>query len=347
TGTAATGTTVAVDELLIGGAGLSGFIGMGGGTANATGLSLTGVNLGLALYTERVTGSATAKKWTSAQASVASASFTGISDLSVTVTSLTVEVNRAASDQTLVDYGTGKTVRSVKTGPSTTTELTLKASDGILTRATGNIKLDVFGFLQAEGSFGIEKRTNQTITVNTGTAATGTTVSVDELLIGGAGLSGFIGMGGGTANATGLSLTGVNLGLALYTERVTGSATAKKWTSAQASVAGASFTGISDLSVTVTSLTVEVNRAASDQTLVDYGTGKTVRSVKTGPSSTTELTLKASDGILTRATGNIKLDVFGFLQAEGSFGIEKRTNQTITVNTGTAATGTTVAVDEL
>ena len=114
-----TGTTVAVDELLIGGAGLTGFIGMGGGTANATGLSLTGVNLGLALYTERVTGSATAKKWTSAQASVASASFTGISDLSVTVTSLTaidprVGRGRGSSDNSLDECELTVTVSKVR-----------------------------------------------------------------------------------------------------------------------------------------------------------------------------------------------------------------------------------------
>ena len=158
---------------------------------------------------------------------MASASFTGVSDLTVEVTTLSVEVNRAATDGTLVDYGTGKTERSVKTGPTTTLPLTLSAADGNLTRATGNLKLDVFGFVQASGSFGVEKRTNQTITVNTGTQTTGATVSVDELLIGGAGLTGFVGLNGGTANATGLSLTGVNLGVAFYTERVTGNAVAK------------------------------------------------------------------------------------------------------------------------
>ena len=52
------------------------------------------------------------------------------------------------------------------------------------------------------------------------------------------------------------------------------------------------------MTATVTTLSVEVNRAATDATVVDYATGKTSRSIKTGPSSTLDLTLKASDGAL-------------------------------------------------
>ena len=168
----------------------------------------TGVNLGVALYTERVS-SGTARKWTTAQATVNAASFTGVTDLTATVTTLSVEVNRAATDATVVDYATGKTSRSIKTGPSSTLDLTLKASDGALLRATGTLELDVFGFVQAEGTFGVEKRTNQQIVLGGGA-----TVAVDELLIGGGSLTGFVGLNGGQANATGLSLTGVKIGRA-------------------------------------------------------------------------------------------------------------------------------------
>ena len=105
---------------------------------------------------------------------------------------LSVEVNRAATDATVVDYATGKTSRSIKTGPSSTLDLTLKASDGALLRATGTLKLDVFGFVQAEGTFGVEKRTNQQIVLGGGA-----TVAVDELLIGGGSLTGFVGLNGG------------------------------------------------------------------------------------------------------------------------------------------------------
>ncbi|NBS64552.1 MAG: hypothetical protein EBT33_09425, partial [Betaproteobacteria bacterium] len=336
--TAATGTTVAVDELLIGGSSLTGFIGVNGGTANATGVSLSGVTLGLALYTERVTGSATAKKWTSAQASVASASFTGIDDLTVNVSSLSVEVNRAASDKTLVDYGAGKTVRAVKTGPTTSLDLRLNAAEGELTRATGNLKLDLFGFVQADGGFGIVKKSGRVrVTDNPLTATideSANLVDVDMLLIGGTGLTGFAGINGGRADETGLRLSGVELGVALYTEKLANNSTAsaRRWTTAQATATNAAFGGIDGLVLSAQSLSVEVNRAATDKTVVDYGYSdpedltkprKSVVAVPTGPTSSLALSIDGARGDLLRASAFLNIDVFGFFAVRGNFAIDK------------------------
>ena len=150
---------------------------------------------------------------------MASASVTGVSDLTLNVTPLSVEINRGATDKTLVDYSrtdpanassARKTATVINPGPSDTLELTLAAAEGELTRVKGNVKIDLFGFVQAEGSFGIEKKSGQikvgalasTPALNESTNP----IDVEMLLIGGTGLSGFAGINGGRSDATGLTL---------------------------------------------------------------------------------------------------------------------------------------------
>ncbi|MFN9287401.1 MAG: hypothetical protein ACK6EB_04965, partial [Planctomyces sp.] len=91
-------------------------------------------------------------------------------------------------------------------------------------------------------------------------------VTVDILTIGAASLSAFVGVNGGTANAKGLALTGVEFGLAIAARR---SDKSKKYTALKASATGASVTGIPGFSLTSSNLAVAINRPDSDGTLMN------------------------------------------------------------------------------
>ena len=127
---------------------------------------------------------------------------------------------------------------TMATGPESDLTLTMDGSEGQLLRATGNLDVDVFGFVQLSGGFGIEKKTGS-VTLNdavldgdNNVVTPASTVSVEQLLIGGSGLTGFIGAGD-----VGLSLSGVDFGLALLTETLPQSApqsqVPRSWTSAR------------------------------------------------------------------------------------------------------------------
>ncbi|MFM7570102.1 MAG: hypothetical protein ACKO8O_15560, partial [Betaproteobacteria bacterium] len=342
-------SAVRVDALRIGASNVNAFVGVGGGydsggalKAGAIGVSLSGTEFGLAILNERLTGLEPAgtrsRSWTSFQAAAASASFVGVDGLTLSVDTLTVEVNRQAADGTLVDYkARGLEIQTgTRLEPSSLT-LSMDASEGQLLRARGNLTLDIFGFVQAAGGFGIEKKTGQvSLADNPATAdrdESVTPVNVDMLLIGGSELTAFAGVNGGQANAAGLTLSGVNLGLAFYTERLASGSTAvpRKWTTAQATVDTAAFAGVDGLTIRVDTLSVAINRMASDGTTVDYsldptktdGARRTSVTVLTGPTSDLTLTLDGRRGDLLEVSGRLTLDVFGFLQVSGEFAIER------------------------
>jgi hypothetical protein len=221
----------------------------------------------------------------------------------------------------------------------------MDGADCELTRLTGKLSLDVFGFVTVEGDFGIESKQGEvrlagvqddpaTTDVNEATAP----VDVDMLLIGGSNLTAFVGSNGGTESAVGVELSEVAFALALQTQQLTAAQVQAKveprsWTSVQATAGEVSFAGVEGLKVEVTTLELQVNREASDGSVVDYALvdakdeskgRKTELSVATGPSSSLELTMDGADGELTRLTGKLSLDVFGFVTVEGDFGIESK-----------------------
>ena len=231
--------------------------------------------------------------------------------LVVTGSALSVEITRKASDNTLVDYAAQSL--AVPTGtsasPSSVT-LDIAANLGEVTRASGNLTVDAFGFVTVVGGFGIEAKQGQvrlsgveddedTPSVGEATAP----VSVDMLLIGGSDLTAYAGTGD-----VGLNLTDVEFGLAMLTEQVTGGPTpaARKWTSVQAMVGEASIAGVDGLTVEVTTLELQVNREAGDGSVVDYALTasttdapelrNTALAVPTGPGTSLDLTMDGADG---------------------------------------------------
>ena len=231
-----TNADVSVDLLTIGGHNVSAFAGLNGGTANQLGLSLTGVDFALALLSETT---ATPRQWVSLQATANDVTFVGIAvdGVNVDANTLGIEINHAATDGSFVNYAAQPL--TVATGPTTTLTLTMDATHGELLRASGNLTLELYNFFYVNGGFAIEK-SSRTVKVykDDGDPLTiddNTDVNVDLLTIGGHNVSAFAGLNGGTLQAFGLSLTGVEFALALLSETIV---TPRQWVSLQASATG-------------------------------------------------------------------------------------------------------------
>ena len=326
-------TPTAVDVLRVGGTQLDAFVGVNASNPGKTGLNLTGVEFGLALIAE--TGVATPREWVSLQATANSAAFVGVAGLGLTASNISVQINRASSDNKVVDYSAGKTTLSVATGVSTSLALSMDGSRGALLQASAHLNVDVFGFVQLDGDFALSKQTN---TLKLGN---GNSVTVDELTLGAHGIQAFAGVNGGTAQAVGLDMSGVDLALVLASEHVA-SGTAREWTSLKASAASVSLTGVDGLQATGRDLLVEVNQAASDGQLIDYNAQNLV--VATGPASQETFSMAGADGNLLRASGNLNLSAFGFFQAQGNLAI---TRKTASLHTRVGSTAATVSTDLL
>ena len=167
--------------------------------------------------------------------------------------------------------------------------------------------MDAFGFFQVQGALALNRSTGSvklgdlasTANVNESTNP----VAVEQLLIGGSNLTAFAGINGGSPDATGLNLTGVEFGLAVLTEKTPAQGqTAREWTALKASATGASFTGVQGLVVTGSALSVEITRKASDNTLVDYAAQSlTVPTGTSASPSSVTLDIAANLGEVTRA----------------------------------------------
>jgi hypothetical protein len=289
------GNDLSVDLLTIGATNAQIFAGLGGGTDKELGLKLTGGNFAFALMREKVTTNA--RRWTALQATAAQVSFVGVDGLTISGDTISVNVNRKASDDTVVDF-VAKPL-AIKTGANST--FTLNMAGIQLLQASGNLILDVFGFVRVSGSFAFEKSTADI------KLSSGTDLTVDLLSVGATGVDLFAGLGGGTDKELGLKLTSGTFALALMREKVTSNA--RRWTALQASASQVSIVGVDGLTVSGDTISVKVNRKASDDTVVDFAAKPLA--VKTGPSST--LTLDMAGVSLLQALGNLVLDVFGCL----------------------------------
>ncbi|MDA1274964.1 MAG: calcium-binding protein [Verrucomicrobia bacterium] len=316
---------VTADLLSIGATNVDAFVGINGGTVNAVGLNLEGVEFGLALLTDQADANRT---WTSLQASANSISFVGIDDITMSATDLSVLINQAAADGSLVDYAAQSL--TVTTGPSDSITFDMAASEGGLIRASGTVDIDLFGFFTVSGSFGFESSTTSVTVVDD--QGTSSEVAVDLLTVGATNIDAFVGNNGGTDDEVGLSLSGVEFGLALLTDQ---SDTSRTWTTLQASAGSISFEGIPGITMSASDLDVLINQAASDDSLVDYNAQNLV--VTTGPDDSITFDMAASEGELVRASGTVDIDLFGFFTVTGSFGFERSTaNVTVVDDSGSS-----------
>ena len=150
---------------------------------------------------------------------------------------------------------------------------------------------------------------------------------VDSLTLGGSDLDAFVGINGGTSDAVGLELTGVEFGLALLNNQ------SLMWRSLEASAATADFIGIEAVTIAADTLSVRINQAATDNSLVDYASQGL--EIVTGSSSTTTLSMAASLGELLEVSGNFDVDLLSFFQVSGSFALSKSTTSITLADTTT------------
>ena len=312
---------IAVDSLTIGGSGVDAFAGINGGTSDALGFLLSDVDFGLALFSE-VGG--TARSFTSLRASAGQVGFVGVPDLSVETNNLVIEINRGQAG-VVVDFSTNP--YEIATGPDTTLELIADGALGELTRAAGELVLNVANFFSVSGSLSFEQSVGKVI------LADEDEVDVDRLLIGGTNLSAFVGLNGGSADAIGLQAVGVEFALALQSSQAEPS---RKWVSLQGSAGAVSFVGITGLTIAADTLVIAINQADANGQVIDYSDAATDLTVATGPNAEDALTfdMDGASGALTSASGNLDIDVFGFFQVSGGFAFELQ-DQTLTLNDGT------------
>ncbi|MEN9553872.1 MAG: hypothetical protein RLZZ232_158, partial [Planctomycetota bacterium] len=317
--TLADGTTKDVSLLTLGVDGASAFLGLNAGTADAAGLTISNADAAIAIASDI---NDPTKRWTGLEASLDGISVTGLSDISISASKLSVEINQATSSQPVIDWAAAPLV--IATGPSTSITLNMNGADGALLRASGSLSLTTGGFFTVTGDLGIEKKTD---TVKVGGSPDD--VAVDLLTIGAASLSAFIGVNGGTLNAKGLALTGVEFGLAIASRR---SDKSKKYTALKASATGASVTGLPGLSLSSSNLSVAINRPDSSGELMNLAADPV--SVLSGPGRTVTLDFDSSAGPLLEASGTMNISVESFFTLAGDLAI-KRSNDTLTDSAGT------------
>ncbi|MBU6191113.1 MAG: hypothetical protein KGR68_17480, partial [Betaproteobacteria bacterium] len=249
----------------------------------------------------------------------------------------------------VVDFGVQSL--TVKTGPTSTRTLDMEGSAGAQTRVTGQVTLDAYGFVRVQGGFSFEKSTT------TVTTAQGVDVAVDQLTVGVGAVDAFVGVKGGTADAVGLQVEDLDFGLAIYTERSPGAGqAARKWSAMTGAAGAVSLVGISDVTLSGTNLSLAINRAAADGTVLDFAAART-RSLSTGPGTSVSLDLAGSAGPQLKARGTLTLGVFeSSLSGTVSLGVTGSNRDRIevgidqaqlTIATGSAASDIKLTVSDI
>ena len=315
-------TAVAVDVLTFGGVGINVFAGINGDNADRSGLELSDASFALAFFSERAVSK---RKWTSLQAGAESIGLVNVPYLDLSVDALSVEYNNAADDGTVIDFalmveeGTGY---SFATGLGDQIDFEMDGTQGAMLQVAGNLDLSVSDFVTLSGDFAIQK-TTQEVTLDDGS-----TVTADIMTIGAEGVSLFAGVNADSANKMGFEVNNADVALALLTDQADSS---RSWTAFQSNVDFAGLVGIDSLTLGAAGISVDINTAALDGTVVDFATTEFEI-----PVSSENTILFDMDTELTRVgieNGTVSLG--GFVVLSGGFYFEKATGgYEADINTG-------------
>ena len=315
----------------------TGFVGINGGTAQAAGFTVAVSSLAVAVV--KPSDPLDTRGWLTVNGSASDASFVapGGVPLSMSATTLSLDLNTTASDGTFVDYAT--TPLTVPTGPSTS--VTLSDSKAIIS-ASGTLNVNLGNFVTLTNvNFAFSKTTLASVGVTAGTTID-TLTNAQVLTFGLSGASGFVGIDGGTSQAVGFSVTFQSLAFALI--QPADSTDTRSWITIAATSSNASFQGPSGLPITVaaTNLTLDMNTEASDGTWVNYSTlPNNALTVATGPSTSVNLTDTTS---YTRVLGTVNVNLDGYAQLTNvNFALYDSTLPTVNVTNGTTTTTLTDA----
>ncbi|MFM7866022.1 MAG: hypothetical protein ACKPHU_17555, partial [Planctomycetaceae bacterium] len=179
---------------------------------------------------------------------------------------LAIDLNRplgtaagGAANTSIVDFSARPL--NVLMDDGSTVSITHPSSSGALLRVGADATIGVADFFFVNGSFGVQSATRSL------NLSDGTTVDADVLTIGGQNASAFAGVNGGTANAAGLSLSGVNFGFAAATDRLDGQ---RRWKTLQATAGTVAVVGIPDVTIEGTNLGISINRADANGVVANY-----------------------------------------------------------------------------
>ena len=328
----ADGTTRSVSQLWIAGTDLSADVGLNPGGADFAGIRATGLEFVLGLFAD--TSDAT-NTWTSLAGTLGAASLSGVSGLTLAASGLALSYNTASAGQRVADFSGSHALGTTVAGKTLT--LSADGSKGKLLEASGNLTLDAYGFLQVDAGFAIRKATEQVKLSNSATP-----IYVDVLTMGASNASVFAGVNGGTADAMGMQLSGVNFALAIAREKLAApaagqtAATARQWTALQASADRAAFVGIDGLTMSLDTISVQVNKVARDSSVIDFAA--LPLQVTTGPGVSETLDIDGAQGALTRVqVGRATLAISDYIYVSGGFYMEMAGTLDVDVATGLPA----------
>lgn len=306
------GDAVALEGFVFGGTNLSGFAGINRGSADEVGLTLDGIEFGLAFLNE-VDGT---NKWISLEGSAASAAFSGVEALTLAGSDIALSINTldaGNATEDVIDYGEGATSLTIATGGETELSLTMAGELGELVGVSGSFQLLLADYFTTSGSIAFS-RSSSSITLDDASS-----VDVDVLAVGGIGLSAFAGINASRADRVGFDLSGVTFALVLLEES---GASGRNWVSLEATAESVGLVGIDGIGVSGSNLLVEVNLAASDGSVVDYATDSETLPLSLSSTETYILGMDGSEGELFRVGGTLALGVADFFRVEGSFALE-------------------------
>ena len=317
-------------------------VGVGG-----VGFSVTSGSLALAILTPSAADQSAgdARQWLALEAQSLDASFTGIPDLHLTVSGLTLDLNRSTgaytdpTSHTPISTQALDWTKSVGTSSGTTFTKQPVTVGGIAVNLTGVTSLQVAGTATVSFDNGLISGTalfalqTQTVSVKIGTAApfsaSLTTVSLSATSL-------FVGFDG-----VGFTVTGGGLAIASLTP--TDTSDTRSWTAVQADLSAGSLT-IPGLTITASSLKVGLNSATNASALdwtQDVGSVNATTHVFTAapvaildPGGVTHTFAFTGDTQL-QISGSASIDIAGLLSGSASFTFTKSTLATpVTLSDG-------------
>ena len=309
--------------------------------------SIVGGSLALAVLKPKTPAPGDTRSWLALEGSVTTASFVGVDNLTVTVLNLSFEINRASGiggatplAATPLDWATALEDEVTAAG------VAIDLSGDVL-RASGVIRINIFDLVSGVVGFGFEQQIVDVDVDDNGfstavgstdlSGATLTTLGLRIIPDDGNALNGAEGLFVGAAGI-GFSIASGSLALAIV--KPAAPTDTRGWMALAANVSGGSFDGIDGLTMVVNQLNVELNRGSAPTgqtapaalnwlTAIDLEEGSTgfaadaiVVRVAT-PLGIEELPIAYEDERF-RASGNVTIDIFGFVSGTVGFSLETK-----------------------
>lgn len=303
-----------------------------GTNANAAGVLLSGVNLGIALFKSPTTGNS----YYAVSASATSISLPGLSAglnssaFSFSAGGYQIEVSGGTNDvgvNFIATYGASGLV--LGTTPNT---ITFNFTSPLEEVAISDAVLSISNYVFISGSFSFTRQTGMAVTLTDGTALT-----VNSYAFGAGDVDIFVGDspngnpfnadGSIDSSAVGLALQDVNFGLIVMKSSTTTNAS-DTYIALAANANFAGFVGVNDFTLSATGINVELNTissTANDTAVVDFSkmTGGSysfnLGTDLTNPVGNGALTINYNSKLLEASVNNATLQIGSYVYVQGSF----------------------------